>query len=112
MNIFLPHGLEFNMSEVKDIIGELLLPLAGPDVYVQTPKEIRAEKTVECIRKFKDQLYELTKLSRTLNEAGVKASALDALAQKAIKDAAVHFNPKKITYEDALALLEKALVPE
>jgi alcohol dehydrogenase len=108
MNIFLPHGLEYNMSEVKDIIAELLLPLAGPEVYVQTPKDIRAEKTVEFIRKFKDQLYELTKLSRTLNEAGVKANALEAVAQKAVKDAAVYFNPKKITYENALSLLEKA----
>jgi alcohol dehydrogenase len=108
MNIFLPHGLEFNMSEVKDIIAELLLPLAGPEVYVQTPKNLRAEKTVECIRKFKDQLYELTKLSRTLDEAGVKANVLEAVAQKAIKDPAVYFNPKKITYEDALSLLEKA----
>jgi alcohol dehydrogenase len=86
----------------------MLLPLAGPEVYVQTPKDIRAEKTVECIHKFKDQLYELTKLSRSLNEAGVKANALEAIAQKAIKDAAVYFNPKKITYEDAMALLEKA----
>ncbi|UCG07691.1 MAG: iron-containing alcohol dehydrogenase [Desulfobacterales bacterium] len=108
MNIFLPHGLEYNMSEVKDIIGELLLPLAGPDVYVQTPKETRAEKTVECIRGFQDQLYKHTKLSRTLSQADVKKNALEAVAQKAIKDAAVHFNPKKITYEDALALLEKA----
>jgi alcohol dehydrogenase len=108
MNIFLPHGLEYNMSEVKDIIAELLLPLAGPEVYVQTPKDIRAEKTVEFIRKFKDQLYELTKLSRTLNEAGVKENALEAVAQKAVKDAAVYFNPKKITYENALSLLEKA----
>jgi alcohol dehydrogenase len=108
MNIFLPHGLEYNMSEVKDIIAELLLPLAGPEVYVQTPKDMRAEKTVECIRKFKDQLYELTKLSRNLNEAGVKENALEAIAQKAVKDAAVYFNPKKITYEDALSLLEKA----
>jgi alcohol dehydrogenase len=108
MNIFLPHGLEYNMSGVKDIIAELLLPLAGPEVYVQTPKDIRAEKTVECIREFKDQLFELTKLSRTLSESGVKANALEAVAQKAIKDPAVYFNPKKIAYEDALSLLEKA----
>ena len=108
MNIFLPHGLEYNMSEVGDIIAELLLPWAGPGVYVQTPKDIRAEKTVECVREFKDQLYKLTKLPRTLSEAGVKADALEVVAQKAVKDAAVYFNPKKIAYEDALDLLEKA----
>jgi alcohol dehydrogenase len=108
MNIFLPHGLEYNMSAVKDIIGEMLLPLEGPEVYAQTPKEKRAEKTVECIREFEDELYKLTKLPRTLKEAGVKKDSLEEVAQKAIKDAAIHFNPVKVTYDDALGILEKA----
>ena len=108
MNIFLPHGLEFNMSAVEDTIGELLLPLEGPEVYAQTPKEKRAEKTVECIREFKDELYKLTKLSRTLREAAVKKDSLEEVAQKTMKDAALHFNPAKITHDDALAILEKA----
>jgi alcohol dehydrogenase len=108
MNIFLPHGLEFNMSVTKDTIGDMLLPLEGPDLFVQTPKEKRAEKTVACIRKFQDELYRLTRLPRTLKEAGVKKDALQAVAQKAVKDAAIYFNPKKISDEDARALLEKA----
>jgi alcohol dehydrogenase len=108
MNIFLPHGLEYNMSAVEDTIGELLLPLEGLEVYAQTPKEKRAEKTVECIREFKNELYKLTKLSRTLREAAVKKDSLEEVAQKTMKDAALHFNPAKITHDDALALLEKA----
>ena len=108
VNIFLPHGLEYNMSAVKDTIGEMLLPLEGPEVYAQTPKDKRAEKTVERIREFKDELYKLTKLSRTLREAAVKKDSLEEVAQKTMKDAALHFNPAKITHDDALALLEKA----
>jgi alcohol dehydrogenase len=82
MNIFLPHGLEFNMSVAENTIGEMLLPLEGPDLFVQTPKEKRAEQTVACIREFQDELYRLTKLPRTLEEAGVKKDALQAVAQK------------------------------
>jgi alcohol dehydrogenase len=108
MNIFLPHGLEFNMDVAKDMIGDMLLPLEGPDLFVQTPRKKRAEKTVACIREFQDELYRLTKLPRTLEEVGVKKDALQAVAQKSVKDVAAHFNPKKITDEDALALLEKA----
>jgi alcohol dehydrogenase class IV len=108
MNIFLSHGLEFNMSVAENTIGEMLLPLEGPDLFVQTPKEKRAEKTVACIREFQDELYRLTNLPRTLKEAGVKKDALQTVAQKSVKDVAAHFNPKKITYEDAFALLEKA----
>jgi alcohol dehydrogenase len=108
MNIFLPHGLEFNMSVAKNTIGEMLLPLEGPEFFVQTPQEKRAEQTVACIRKFQDELFKLAGLPRTLEEAGVKKDALQAVAQKAVKDVAVHFNPKKITVDDAFALLEKA----
>jgi alcohol dehydrogenase len=108
MNIFLPHGLEFNMSVAEDTIGEMLLPLEGPEFIVQTPQEKRAEQTVACIRKFQDELFKLAGLPRTLEEAGVKKDALQAVAQKAVKDVAVHFNPKKITVDDAFALLEKA----
>jgi len=108
MNIFLPHGLEYNMSAVKDTIGEMLLPLEVPELYVQTPKGKRAEKTVERIRVFQDELYKLTKLPRTLKEAGVKKDSLEEVAQKAIKDAAIRFNPVKVTYDDAFEILEKA----
>ena len=86
MNIFLPHGLEFNMSVAKDTIGDMLLPLEGPDLFVQTPKGKRAEKTVACIREFQDELFKLAKLPRTLKEAGVKKDALQAVDKKAIKD--------------------------
>ena len=108
MNIFLIHGVAFNLAAVRDEVGRLLLALAGPEVYVQTPQDKRPAKTLEEIQKIKERLYELTRLPRTLKEAGVKPEALEEIAQKAIQDAALVFNPLPVAYEDALALLKKA----
>ena len=108
MNIFLTHGIEFNMPAVRDIIGELLLPLAGPEVFVQTPPEERPAQTVNEIRRLQNKLHELTGLPRTLKEAGVQAESLEEIAQKAVKDASLPFNPVSVSYEDALELLKRA----
>ena len=37
MNLFLPYVLEYNKQVNGQKIGELLLPLAGADIYAQTP---------------------------------------------------------------------------
>ena len=96
------------MDISKKEIGEMLLPLEGPELFVRTPGEKRPAQTVAGIRSLQDELFRLAELPRTLEEAGVKRDALQAVAQKAAKDVAVHFNPKRITEADALALLEKA----
>ncbi|MFW9996837.1 MAG: iron-containing alcohol dehydrogenase [Candidatus Odinarchaeota archaeon] len=108
INIFLPHGLEYNMSRSRDLIAELLLPLAGPEIYSQTPLVKRAEKTVEFIRELQDELYKLTKLPRTLKEAGVPKEQFEKIARMAIDDGSVAFNPVELEYSDALRILNKA----
>ena len=108
MNILLTHGLEFNMKAVGEHIGHLLLPVAGPEVYSQTPPKQRAAKTIIEIRELQNLLFELTRLARTLKEAGVKKESLDRIAQTAMTDAALVFNPVAVGYEDALELLKRA----
>ena len=108
MSIFLPHGLEFNITVAGDIIGELLLPLCGAEDYVQTPPEMRAEKTVSVIRDLKDTLHKMTRLPRTLSEAGVEKDSLGKIAQKALKDPAINFNPVAVGDEDVEHILQKA----
>ena len=111
MNILLPHGLEYNLPAVGDIIGELLLPLVGPEIYIETPARDRPQKTIASLREIKDDLYRTTKLSRTLTEAGVAASAFAEIAQKAVEDPALALNPLSVSYESALELLDKARYP-
>jgi alcohol dehydrogenase len=45
MSIFLPVGLEYNLEKEGKTIGEMLLPLAGEAVYLNTPEKLRAKGT-------------------------------------------------------------------
>ena len=75
---------------------------------MQTPPEMRAEKTVSVIRDLKDTLHKMTRLPRTLSEAGVEKDSLGKIAQKALKDPAINFNPVAVGYEDVERILQKA----
>ena len=108
MSIFLPFGLEYNQPKVGDQIAELLLPLAGSEVYSATPANQRAAKVIAVINEMKNELYELCKLPRTLKEAGVAPEKLPDIAKTALNDGASTYNVEEIDYEDALRLLEKA----
>jgi alcohol dehydrogenase len=108
MNIVLPYGLEYNLPAVADIIGELLLPLAGPQRYVETPAGDRPQNTIAALRAIQNELYQFTQLPRTLAEAGVAKNDFEEIAQKAVKDPALSLNPLPASYEDALGILKKA----
>jgi alcohol dehydrogenase len=108
MNILLPHGLEFNMGKVHRLLAELLLPLSGPEIYAATPAAERAQKAVSVIRDLKENLHRIARLPRTLQEAGVPAEKLEVIAEKALGDGALLFNPEGVDYNDALAVLKRA----
>ena len=96
------------MSVAREAIGELLLPLSGPEDYVQTAPQERAVKTVAVVRELKDRLYKMAELPRTLSEAGVQEDRLDDIAQKALKDPALNFNPVSASAADIREILLKA----
>ncbi len=108
MNIFLPVGLEYDLPKAGEKIGEMLLPLGGPELYAQTPADRRAAKVISLIREMRDDLYEICKLPRTLKEASVDHTKLPDIAAAALKDGASMYNVEEIEYADALTLLEKA----
>ncbi len=109
MNLFLPYVLEFNKEVNGDKLAELLLPLAGADIYAQTPANLRADKTIATILTMRDRLFALTKLPRTLNETGkVSESQLDEVAEKALNDGSIIYNPKEASLKDLKTILEKA----
>ncbi len=109
MSLFLPYVLEYNIEKIREPLSELLLHLAGPEIYAITPKAQRAEESIATIRKLRDDLYRHCKLPRTLQETGkVEKSQLDRIAQAALDDGSIMFNPKEVTLKDARAVLEKA----
>lgn len=108
MNILLPFCMKYNMDKIREQYGEILLYLAGEEVYLNTPKDKRGEKTVQIIEEMKEKLNKLTGLPITLKEAGVKEEDLPEVAKKAINDGAIIVNPKEAGYEDVLEILQEA----
>jgi len=109
MNLFLPYVLEYNKEVNGGKIAELLLPLAGADIYAQTPAHLRADKTIATILTMRDRIYSLTKLPRTLSETGkISEAQLDEVAEKALNDGSIIYNPKEASLEDLKSILKKA----
>ncbi len=108
MNIFLPHGLEYNLQKRRQAIGELLLSMGGEDLYAETPAAVRAEKTIEVLREFQGRVHELSGLPLRLRDADVPMDMLESIAASAINDGAMLFNPEDMTLEEALYVLQKA----
>jgi alcohol dehydrogenase len=109
MSVLLPYVLEYNLDARRDAIGELLLPLAGSDIYAATRSSERAEKTLVHLRKLRDELFALAGLPRTLSETGkVPREKLPDIARLALDDGALVTNPVEAQYEQALAVLERA----
>lgn len=109
MSLFLPYVLEYNKDVNGDRIGELLLPLAGADVYATTARADRADRAIAYIRAMRDELHARCKLPRTLQETGkVQESQLEQVAELTINDGSIIFNPKETDREEALAVLKRA----
>jgi alcohol dehydrogenase len=108
MSIFLPYVFEYNLEKTEPDVARLLLPFGGVEEYVKTPAAYRARRTMELIRALRESLFELCALPRTLKEAGVPGDKLEIIAQKAMNDGSLTFNPVEADYQDALLLLKEA----
>jgi len=109
MNLFLPYALEFNKDKNGDRIAELLLPLAGADVYAATPVAQRADRAIAEIRRLRDEIFNRCKLPRTLQETGkVSREQLAQIADLTLDDGAIIINPKEADRDEIMAILEKA----
>ncbi|MFZ5562577.1 MAG: alcohol dehydrogenase, partial [Thermodesulfobacteriota bacterium] len=106
--IILPFGMEFNLPKARDVLSDMLLVLAGPDVFSATPKKQRAEKSIAAVRDLIKTLNRTSGLPVCLEQAGVPRDKLEKVARIAVGDGAANFNPIEIEYEDALNILNRA----
>jgi alcohol dehydrogenase len=107
MAICLPDALEFNIDTVGDSLAELLLPMVGPGIYLQTPPEKRAARFIQAIRDLRAKLNELSGLPISLKDVGVRDDQLHAVADLSPSDGAAYYNRKKFTAAEALSVLRK-----
>ena len=107
MSILLPHVMKFNLETLKPAYAELLLPLAGAEIYATTPKEERAQKAIEFVTAFIKQ-FESVGFPTKLSDAKVTEDQFDAIAQTAINDGAIVVNPIMATKEQVIEILKEA----
>lgn len=109
MSVLLPYVLEYNLEQRGAVIGELLLPLAGDEVYARTPVSDRPRAAITRLRSLRDALWEKAKLPRTLAETGrVAKNQLEEIARLSLDDGALLMNPVEVHYQDALKVLTRA----
>ncbi len=117
MSILLPYGLEYNFHRNAHLTADLLLPLAGPEVFAATPVKDRAAAAIAVIRKLNQELHDATggRHARFLNEVKdrdgkqmVPKEALPAIAKTAMGDASQFYNPEDLDYNDFLMVLGHA----
>lgn len=108
MTILLPAVMKYNLPQCSERYGELLLHLAGPEVYARTPAAQRGEKAIAFLTDLRQQLSDETGLPTSLSQTGkVRKEDFDAVARTAMNDGAIVVNPAQADYEDILAILEE-----
>lgn len=105
MGILLPYVLERYVSLPGYHIADLLLPLAGFDVYAGTAEEKRAQKAVETIYDLQKELCKVSggAIPRTLKDANVSKDILKDTTVKAAGGALAGLDS-----DGCLAVLEQA----
>ncbi len=107
MAVLLPAVMRFNSDVIGDLYAKLLLPLAGEEIYLSTPKEDRAAKAARVIEEMNNRLNELTGMPAKLSQAGVDEKVFDEVARKALNDGAMSTNPKEVTYDNVIEILKQ-----
>ena len=108
MSILLPHVMEYNLSKVENLYAELLLPLAGEDVFSTTPKNKRAQESINFIQNINNELNTICDMPITLKQAGVKENQLNEIAKNSLNDGAMIVNPVEMNADEVLEILKKA----
>jgi len=117
MAILLPYSLAYNQHKNSHLIAELLLPLAGEDIFIVTPKHQRTQAVIENIKILNENLHDLTngRHARYLKEIFdadgnrlVPKEKLPEIARVSLGDASRHYNPEEFDEMDATRVLEAA----
>ncbi len=106
-SIMLPVVMGYNINKSAKLYSEMYR-FIYPSGKTFTKDEEGAQLFIKEIRDVAKKLNELCGLPRTLKEAGVSKDKLDEVAKASINDGSIVLNPEKVTYEDALSLLNKA----
>ena len=104
--ILLPHGMEYNFEESKEKFAALA-PVMGVDVTGKSIDEA-ARGAIAAVRDLGRQLNVLDALPVRLRDAGVPEESLSTIAEAAVEDGSVIYNPREVVVEEILIHLKNA----
>lgn len=108
MTILLPYVMMYQYPKLNPLYEQMLVYLAGPDVYAATPEEKRGKEAIRTIMIMKRRLHRICYLPEKLREVGVTRADFERIAQLAVDDGAMIVNPVSADKQDILKILEKA----
>lgn len=104
--ILLPHGMAYNFEACKQKYAALA-PLMGEEVSGLSVEEA-ARKAMEAVRGLGRRLSALDALPMRLRDAGVSREVLAQVAEAAVEDGTIVYNPREVVAEEILKHLENA----
>ncbi len=107
MTILLPACMRFNMEKADKDYADLLLYLAGAEVYASTAEDKRAERAIAEVETFISRIKEFAPISLRLSEKGVRKSDFSEIAERALNDGALIVNPRSADKDDILKILDE-----
>ena len=109
MAILLPECMKFNLDKCAHEYSEMLLYLAGAEIFAKTAPNLRAQAAIDFVIQFEQQIKNLSGISLNLGEYNVTEANFAAIAKKALNDGAVIANKKNVTEQDVINILTKCL---
>ncbi|MEM3713900.1 MAG: iron-containing alcohol dehydrogenase, partial [Nitrososphaeria archaeon] len=104
--IILPYGMEYNLEARPEKFAELAKVLG---VYDKNFSYLENGKlAIERIRDFEGSISKVSSLPLKLEEVGVKKEDFPIIAEKALQDGTVIYNPREVTFEGVMEILNKA----
>ncbi len=105
MGILLPYVLECHIDREGYHLSDMLLPIAGAEIYAGTAENLKARKAINFIYDMQHNIHDITrgKIPLTLKDAGISKDALQGIASATVGDGRTGFN-----IDDCMVILEHA----
>lgn len=104
--ILLPHGMAYNFDECKQKYASLAA-FMGAEVSGLSVEDA-ARKAIDAVEGLLDRLSALDALPTRLRDVGVSQEILPEIAEAAVEDGTIVYNPREVVAEEILKHLENA----
>lgn len=104
--MMLPYGMEYNLPEQEERFAVLARHL-GAETAGMPPSDAAA-LSVARVRELTSALHDRTGLPLRLSQTGVSRESLPAVADLAMQDGSMIYNPREVSEEAILEMLERA----